>query len=123
MYKKIISYILSITLFLIIIIGCSNKLYKWVEIGKNTTLYNEYEKIINYRQLDSICDVDNLNKNYKAWYNMPYYDNETKKKIVEYSYFKQKDTIEQIMYILIPIDSINTHFKITKRITRKNNNK
>lgn len=118
MFKKIINYSL-ICLMIICFINCSNKHYKWMEINKNDLTFNSYEKIINYKQLDSICNVDNLNSDYKTWYNMPYYDDETNEKVSEYVFIKEDNSLRRIIYILIPVDNMDNYYKITKRITFK----
>lgn len=113
----------KLILLLLLIIGittCSPKLFDWQKIGIDGKMYVEYDKLINKKQLDSLCNADTLNHDINTWLIMPYYDYETKEKINQYMYIKQQDSIKEIIYIITPIqDSIT--YKITKRITTNNN--
>ena len=121
MYKILLSYILTI-LIMLSVIACGN-VYYWTKIGENTKMYNEFDKTMTHKQLDSLCVADTLNLNYKTWHNMPYYDGETNEKLVEYVYIKKNNETKETTYILRPVINENndTTFNITKRITIKQN--
>ena len=105
-----------ILLIVFITIGCSNKLYKWYNIGNKGMIYNEYEKVINRYQLDSICKVDSLNNNIDEWLKIALFTSDYKEQITQYTYIKKNDSEREIIYVLTPQDSL---FIITKRITIK----
>ena len=86
-------------------------------------MYNEYDKIITFKQLDSLCRYDTLNVNYKTWYNMPFYDDDSGEKITEYVFIKKNNEYKETTYILRTINNSDSLFNMTKRITIKENSK
>lgn len=121
MYKFLLLYALSF-FSMLCFIGCGNA-FLWTKIGENTKIYNEYDKTITFKQLDSLCKADTLNPDYNTWYKMIFYDEETKDKITEYIYIKSNNDLKETSYILRTVNEINTEFNITKRITIKQESK
>ena len=76
------------------------------------TMYG-YTQVINNRQLDSICIVDVLPRNLNEWTSSNFYDYETGIKTVKKMYIKELNDRNELIYILIPRDTL---YKITKRI-------
>ena len=68
--------------------------------------------MITKRQLDSVCVVDGLSVNLNNWLKSTYVDYETNKQIERYAFIKILNENEEMMYILMPVDTL---YKLTKR--------
>lgn len=87
---------------------CSN-----VKTNKNSSMLG-YEKLINNRQLDSICIADTLNPHVEEWFTTDFIDNETNEKQQQKIYIKELSDESEIIYILIPEN--DSLYLIIKRI-------
>ena len=97
----------------LLLIGCGNgrKLHRGEDENYGAAMY-AYTQIVNNHQLDSICAVDTLAP-VGTWLPSSYVDYETGKRLVKYSYFKCISERSEIVYILVPQDTL---YKITKRV-------
>ena len=80
-----------------------------------TQMMNEYEKIFTHRQLDSICDVNGMDRNLQNWYVAGMRDYETNENVTQYFYILSLGENECI-YRVQKLE--NGLYKITKRVTK-----
>lgn len=72
-----------------------------------------YTAMINARQLDSLCSVDNLSRDLNEWMQTAFYDYETNAKITKYVWINSISEDIETMYIIVPVDTL---YDFTKRI-------
>ena len=113
------------TLALIAFIGlsiCGCGLFRKVPKNTNTNttlgasaMYGQ-TYTINDRQLDSVCFADKLSYDLNDWIKSTYLDYETNKIINKYIFIKTLNEKEEMVYILMPVDTL---YELTKRFVRE----
>ena len=68
---------------------------------------------LNEMQLDSLCSVDYIPRDFTEWINMSFLDYETNARIYKYAYIKKLESENELIYIALKKGEI---YKVTKRI-------
>ena len=110
--KNLVFKFLVILFLVTNIIGCG--CLKKQKQNNNSLMYG-YEMLINNRQLDSICLVDNLNPHLDNWFATTFLDYETNKVVVQRMFIKELTDSTEAIYVLVEKDTL---YLITKRIVK-----
>lgn len=105
MRNKFLSFIILVSVvFSVTGCGLLSKLFNKNE--ENTEVisgvHNMYQIKHEYNayQVDSMCVVDNLPQNFDGWYRQAFQDFETGKYIIRYSYIKEMNENNEMIYIV-----------------------
>lgn len=111
--KKVFAYLMTL-MFVLSIFSCGPTKKLLVNEYDNQ-MVNAFEGYYTEYQLDSICRVDSISRDFNSWIFLPLRDDETQQDVSQYMYIKSLGEYECIYRVQIMGDGT---YKITKRITK-----
>ena len=108
--KNVLAKILIFVALTVFSTGCG--LCKKVKTDPNAVMYS-VTMTLNERQLDSMCTVDMIPRDFEEWLNLSFVDYETNTRVAKYSYIKVLEENNELIYIATQKGEL---YKVVKRM-------